>query len=100
VTKPHERSAHGVFFNECAKRRPKIEEITGFYEYLVDNGYVRRCYKGLAGRQKLLERYHVMWRRYHDFYSTIMTGLTLVCLSDFMPKMKRYELWGALKRYK
>jgi hypothetical protein len=98
MTKPHERSSHTAFFNECAKRKPKIEEITGFYEYLIDNGYVKRFYKGLAGRQKLPERYDLMWRRYNDFYSGIMTGLTMVCLSDFVPKLKLYELWAAIQQ--
>jgi hypothetical protein len=98
MTKPHERSSHTAFFNECAKRKPKIEEITGFYEYLVDNGYVKRFYKGLAGRPELPKQYHLMWRRYNDFYSGIMIGLTSVCLSEFVPKLKLYELWRSIQQ--
>jgi hypothetical protein len=88
-----QRSSREVFHLECAKKKPRILAITGFLEYLVDTEYVQMEYRGLQGRPQLPEHYDAVWRKYSDFYNDIMTGLSLVCLSDFTPKEKLYELW-------
>jgi hypothetical protein len=49
-------------------------------------------YRGLRGRRQLPEHSDAVWQKYSDFYNDIMTGLSLVCLSDFTPKEKLYQL--------
>ncbi|MDR2798149.1 MAG: hypothetical protein LBB80_07375 [Treponema sp.] len=91
------RSSRTVFQHECNQKKQKILEITGFFEDLTENGYVRRIYRGLRGRTELPEHYDRVWRKYSDFYSNIMAGLAFACLADFVPKLKLYKLWKALK---
>ncbi|MDR1987031.1 MAG: hypothetical protein LBP88_08695 [Treponema sp.] len=91
------RSSRAVFHHECSPQKQKILEITGFFEDLTENGYIRRIYRGLRGRMELPMHYDRVWRKYSDFYSAIMAGLGFVCLADFVPKLKLYKLWEALK---
>jgi hypothetical protein len=92
------RSSRAVFHAECDQKKGKILEITGFFEYLTEHDYVHRWYKGLQGRQKLPEHYDLVWRKYSDFYSSVMSGLAFVCLADFTPKLKLYKLWKTIKQ--
>jgi hypothetical protein len=87
-----QRSSRAVFREECEQKKPRILAITNFFEYLVDNEYVQMEYQGLQGRPQLPERYDAVWRKYSDFYHDIMNGLSFVCLSDFTPTEKLYEL--------
>jgi hypothetical protein len=87
------RSSRPAFHEECARKKPKILEISGFFEELADNGYLHIEYKGLRGRPPLPDRYDRVWRKYGDFYNDLMLGLSYVCLSDFTPAQKLYDLW-------
>ncbi|MDR1031425.1 MAG: hypothetical protein LBL76_11215 [Treponema sp.] len=89
---PDKRSSREVFHRECHEKKQKILEITDFFEYLTEKDYVHRIYQGLAGRPVLPNQYDKTWRKYSDFYNDIMTGLSFVCLSDFKPNPKLYEL--------
>jgi hypothetical protein len=93
-----QRSSRVVFHQECDKKKPDLLEITNFFEYLTEKEYVRRSYKGLKGRSKLPERYDLVWRKYSDFYSNMMAGLSFVCLADFLPKLKLYKLWKTITK--
>jgi hypothetical protein len=86
-----------VFREACERKKPRILEITRFFEYLADNGYVQMEYRGIQGRPARPLGYDAVWRKYSDFYNDIMTGLSLVCLSDFTPTEKLYALWKAGK---
>jgi hypothetical protein len=44
------RSSRGVLREECERKKPRILEITRFFEYLADNGYVLMEYRGIQGR--------------------------------------------------
>jgi hypothetical protein len=90
------RSSRAVFHEECHQKIPKILEITGFFDYLTENDYVRRIYRGLQGRAALPYQYDQIWRKYSDFYNDSMIGLSFVCLADFIPKVKLYRLWESL----
>ena len=91
------RSRRSVFHAECHKKKEKILEITSFYEYLTEDNYVHRWYKGLQGRSSLPPDYDLVWRKYSDFYSDHISGLSFVCLADFTPKMKLYKLWRGVQ---
>jgi hypothetical protein len=91
------RSSREAFHEECNQKKSRILELTGFFEELTELGYVRRYYKGLQGRQPLPERYDRVWRKYSDFYSNVMRGLSYVCLAEFTPKLKLYNLWENMK---
>ncbi|MHB9291169.1 hypothetical protein Holit_00241 [Hollandina sp. SP2] len=83
-----QRSSREVFRTECERKKPKILEITRFFEYLVDNEYVQMEYRGIEGRPQRPVGYDAVWRKYSDFYNDIMTGLSFVCLSNFTPTEK------------
>jgi hypothetical protein len=85
------RSSRAVFREECERKKPKLLEITGFFEYLVEHGYIQMEYRGIQGRPPRPAGYDAVWRKYGDFYNDIMTGLSFVCLSDFSPNEKLYE---------
>ena len=74
-------------------KKPKILEITGFFEYLTEHKCIRRIYRGLRGRPELPKDYVKVWRRYSDFYNDVMSGLSFVCLAEFTPKLKLYKIW-------
>jgi hypothetical protein len=50
-------------------------------------------YRGIQGRPLRPVGYDGVWRKYGDFYNDIMTSLSFVCLSEFTPREKLYELW-------
>jgi hypothetical protein len=87
------RSSRTVFHGECEQKKPKILEITSFFEYLVTNGYLNMEYKGLQRRPPLPDHYDRIWRKYSDFYNDIMLGLSYICLSDFTPTQHLYDFW-------
>jgi hypothetical protein len=87
-----QRSSRKVFREECERKKPKILEITGFFEYLVEHAYIQMEYRGIQRRPPRPVGYDAVWRKYSDFYNDIMTGLSFVCLSDFKPNPKLYEL--------
>ncbi|MDR2798862.1 MAG: hypothetical protein LBB80_11020, partial [Treponema sp.] len=87
-----QRSSREIFRGECERKKLKILEITRFFEYLADNEYVQMEYRGIQGRPLRPLGYDGVWRKYSDFYNDIMTGLSFVCLSDFTPTEKLYEL--------
>jgi hypothetical protein len=87
------RSSRSAFHRECEQKKPKILEITSFFEYLVTHGYLNMEYKGLVGRPPLPENYNRVWRKYSDFYNDTMLGLSYVCLSDFTPTQRLYDCW-------
>jgi hypothetical protein len=95
--RPAEQSNRAVFALDMAKRKPELLEITQFYGYLSGNGYVRRVYKGIENRQALPKGYERYWRRYQDFDKELAQGLAFVCLADFFPKIKLYDLWESIK---
>ncbi|MDR1986986.1 MAG: hypothetical protein LBP88_08465 [Treponema sp.] len=88
-----DRSTREAFHRECHQKKPKMLEITGFFEYLTGHNYIRRICRGLWGRPELPEGYAHVWRKYSDFYNDLMSGLSFVCLADFTPKLKLYKLW-------
>jgi hypothetical protein len=90
------RSTRTEFNAKCAQKKQRILDITGFFEYLTEHGYIRRYYKGLQGREQLPEHYDRMWRKYADFKMDVMSGLLYVCTAEFTPKLKLYKLWEAL----
>jgi hypothetical protein len=85
------RSTREVFHGQCTLKKPKILEITGFFEYLTEHQYIRRIYRGLRGRPELPKDYVKIWRKYSDFYNDVMSGLSFVCLAEFTPKLKLYK---------
>ena len=87
------RSSRAVFHAECDQKKPKLLEITAFFEYLVNNDYLYMEYKGLKGRPPLPDHYDQVWRKHSDFYNDIMLGLSYICLSDFNPTQKLYDIW-------
>ena len=86
------RSTRAVFHAQCDQKKAGISEISSFVEYLVNNDYLEMEYKGLQGRAVLPQDYDRVWRKYSDFYNDIMLGLSYVCLSDFVPTQKLYDL--------
>ena len=95
------RSSRAVFHAQCEQKKAEILGISNFVEYLVNNNYLEMKYKGLQGRAALPENYDRVWRKYSDFYNDIMLGLSYICLSDFIPTQKLYDLQSnALKSEK
>jgi hypothetical protein len=88
-----QRSSRKIFREACERKKPKLLEITDFFEYLVEHAYIQMEYRGIQGRPPRPVGYDAVWRKYGDFYNDIMTGLSFVCLSDFSPNEKLYELW-------
>jgi hypothetical protein len=88
-----QRSSRKVFREACERKKPTILEITGCFEYLVEHAYIQMEYLGIQGRPPRPVCNDAVWRKYSDFYNDIMTGLSFVCLSDFKPNPKLYELW-------
>ena len=86
------RSSRAVFQAECEMKKYKILEISRFVEYLVNNGYLEMKYKGLQCRPPLPAHYDRVWRKYGGFYNDVMIGLSYVCLSDFIPAQRLYDL--------
>ena len=86
------RSSRAIFHAECYRKKPKILEIAGFFEYLVADEYLYTEYKGLHGRARLPDNHDTVWRKYSDFYNNIMNGLSYICLSDFIPTQKLYDI--------
>ena len=86
------RSSRAIFHAQCDQKKAKILEIYSFVEYLVENKYLERQYKGLQGRAALPQDYDRVWRKYSDFYNDIMLALSYICLSDFIPTQKLYDL--------
>ncbi|MDR2392709.1 MAG: hypothetical protein LBD93_00895 [Treponema sp.] len=87
------RSSRSVFREECERKKPKILEITRFFEYLAEHDYVQMEYRGIQDRPLRPVGYDTVWRKYSDFYNDIMTGLFFVCLAEFTPTERLYELW-------
>jgi hypothetical protein len=50
-------------------------EETYSFEYLTENGYTRRIYHGLKGRQAVPDQYDRVWRKYSDFYNRVVRKL-------------------------
>ncbi|MHB9292867.1 hypothetical protein Holit_01978 [Hollandina sp. SP2] len=92
------RSTREAFHQQCTIKKPKIMEITSFFEYLTEHQYIRRIYRGLRGRPELPEDYVKVWRRYSDFYNDVMSGLSFVCLAEFTPKLKLYKIWEHINK--
>jgi hypothetical protein len=44
------------------------------------------------------EGYVKVWRKYSDFYNDLMSGLSLVCLAEFTPKLKLYKPWEHINK--
>ncbi|MDR3172510.1 MAG: hypothetical protein LBU17_12980 [Treponema sp.] len=78
--------------------KQRLYNIADFIIYLVERDYVRSIHKSEQERIACSLDAPDRWRRYNDFYSGIMTGLTSVCLSDFVPKLKLYELWSSIQQ--
>jgi hypothetical protein len=69
------RSSRSVFHAACAQKKPKLLEITRFFEYLTENGYTRRIYHDLKGRQAVPDQYDRVWCKYSDFYNRVVRKL-------------------------
>ncbi|MDR1302306.1 MAG: hypothetical protein LBK43_07540, partial [Treponema sp.] len=91
---PGQRSSREAFRGACERRKPKILGITRFCEYLVEHDYLQVEYQGIQGRPPRPLGYEKVWRKYSDFYNDLMTGLSFVCLSEFIPTENLYALWG------
>ncbi|MDR2393504.1 MAG: hypothetical protein LBD93_05050 [Treponema sp.] len=91
------RSTRKMFHEQCRLKKPKILEITVFLS-ILRNINISAIYRGLRGRLEMPEGYVKVWRKYSDFYNDLMSGLSLVCLAEFTPKLKLYKPWEHINK--
>jgi hypothetical protein len=87
------RSGHAAFIERCDRIKAKILPITDFVQELANTGYVTETPLEFADRPPLPPDYENYWRKYRQFYSDVMNGLSFVCFTKLTPTQKLYDLW-------
>ncbi|AEF83864.1 hypothetical protein TREPR_3751 [Treponema primitia ZAS-2] len=87
------RSSHASFLEHCEGIKANILPITSFMQKLADEGYVTVRPLDYNERPELPPDYANLWRKYKQFYSDVMNGLSFVCFSRFVPEQKLYDVW-------
>ncbi|GHV57952.1 hypothetical protein AGMMS49579_24580 [Spirochaetia bacterium] len=87
------RSSHASFIAHCDRIKANILPITDFIRKLTDDAYLSASPTEFNDRPALPPDYANYWRKYKQFYSDVMTGLSFVCCSRLRPTQKLYDLW-------
>jgi hypothetical protein len=87
------RSSHAAFIERCDRIKAKILPITDFVQELANTGYVKEIPLDFKDRPPLPPGYENYWRKYRQFYSDVMNGLSFVCFTKLVPTQKLYDLW-------
>ncbi|AEF85111.1 hypothetical protein TREPR_0031 [Treponema primitia ZAS-2] len=87
------RSSHALFLERCEEIKVNILPITNFIQKLTDDGYVTVRPLDFTDRPELPPDYANLWRKYKQFYSDVMNGLSFACFSRFVPEQKLYDVW-------
>jgi hypothetical protein len=87
------RSSHASFIERCDRIKAKILPITGFVQELADAGYLTEIPLSFKDRPPLPPDYENYWRKYRQFYSDVMNGLSFVCFTRLSPTQKLYDVW-------
>jgi hypothetical protein len=88
------RSSHAAFIAHCDRIKAGILPITDFIQELADSGYMDASPAEYRDRPALPSDYANYWRKYRQFYSDVMDGLSFVCCSRLRPAQKLYDVWA------
>jgi hypothetical protein len=87
------RSSHVAFIERCDKIKGRLLPITGFLQELANRGYAQESPLEFRDRPPLPPDYKNCWRKYRNFYSDVIDGLSFVCFTRLVPTQKLYDLW-------
>jgi hypothetical protein len=88
------RSSHALFIAHCDKIKAGILPITDYIQELADSGYIDASPVEFRDRPALPADYANYWRKYKQFYSDVMDGLSFVCCSRLRPAQRLYDVWA------